>query len=68
MNIKILFARVWGVLAMLFGLFFTFIAIYNFFKLGFTTENLVIYMALLGFGILFVFLGRFFLFTKMGGK
>ena len=68
MNVKILFARVWGVLAILFGLFFTFIAIYNFFKLGLTTENLVIYTALLGFGVLFIFLGRFFLVTKMSDK
>ena len=68
MNVKILFARVWGVLAILFGLFFTFIAIYNFFKLGLTTENLVIYTALLLFGFLFIFLGRFFLFTKMSDK
>ena len=68
MNVKILFARVWGVLAILFGLFFTFIAIYNFFKLGFSTENLIIYMTVLGFGVLFIFLGRFFLFTKMSDK
>ena len=68
MNVKILFARVWGVLAILFGLFFTFIAIYNFFKLSLTTETLVIYTALLGFGFLFIFLGRFFLVTKMSDK
>ena len=68
MNVKILFARVWGVLAILFGLFFTVIAIYNFFKLGLTTENLLIYMVLLGFGVMFIFLGRFFLLTKMSDK
>ena len=68
MNVKILFARVWGVLAILFGLFFTAIAIYNFFKLGLTTEKLLIYMVLLGFGVMFILLGRFFLFTKMSDK
>ena len=68
MNVKILFARIWGVIAILFGLFFIFIGIYNLFKLGFTTEELLINVLLLVFGFIFIFAGRFFLFTKMSDK
>ena len=68
MNVKILFARIWGVIAILFGLFFIFIGIYNFFKPGFTTEMLLVYVPLLVFGFIFIFAGRFFLFTKMNDK
>ena len=68
MNLKILFARVWGALAILLGLFFAAIAIYNFFKPDLSTEELVVYIPLFGGGVIFVLLGRFFLFTKMSDK
>jgi len=68
MNVKILFARVWGVLAILFGLLFSVIAIYNFLKVGSTSEDLLIYIALFGGGVMFIFVGCFFLFTKMSDK
>jgi hypothetical protein len=68
MNVKILFARIWGVIAIIFGSFFVFIGIYNFFKPDFTTENLLVYVPLIVFGFIFIFVGRFFLFTKMSDK
>ena len=64
----ILFARIWGVIAILFGLFFIVIAIDNLVRQGLSTYTILFNLALLAFAVLFILAGRFFLLTKMSDK
>jgi len=61
----ILFTRVWGIIAVLFGLFITFIAFHDVLSFQVSKEKILIKSLMLLFALGFIFLGRFFLKTKM---
>ena len=65
MDIRILFVRVWSIIAILLGLLLTFFAIKNIYVSNFTTDDLFLNIVLFGFGVVFILLGRFLVRLKM---
>ena len=61
----LIFARIWGVVAMLFGLFIILFNIYSVFMSQASVESNLIRVLAIVFGAGFILLGRFFLSTKM---
>lgn len=61
----IIFARFWGIVTILFGLFITFIAIYDVSDGKISVEEIIIKILLFPFAIGCIFLGHFFLTMKM---
>ena len=61
----IIFARVWGVIAILFGLFLIATIIDSLVRQGFSSDMLLSIIFRLVFSALFIIAGRFFLQAKM---